>query len=63
MKKLIILFALPLLIILVFGFGSAPPPDNTFKVARVVDGDMIRLTNGERARNIGLDTLWHMVYN
>ena len=44
-----------LLIILLSGFGSAPPKD-TYLVKRVIDGDTIKLSNGETVRYIGIDT-------
>lgn len=55
MKRLIPILML-LILPLVCGFGSAPPAENTFKVARVVDGDTIKLVNGERVRYIGINT-------
>ncbi|MEE8638045.1 MAG: thermonuclease family protein [Candidatus Margulisiibacteriota bacterium] len=43
------------MIVLLSGFGSAPPQD-TYQVDRVYDGDTVRLTNGEKVRYIGIDT-------
>ena len=39
-------------------FGEANNTDSskTYTVERVIDGDTIKLTNGERARLIGIDT-------
>jgi len=53
MKKLFPLI-FPLLIILVCAFGS--PPKDTYIVKRVIDGDTIKLANGETVRYIGIDT-------
>jgi micrococcal nuclease len=41
---------------IIFLCGFASPPLNLFKVERVVDGDTIKLANGERVRYIGIDT-------
>lgn len=40
------------------GFGNAPAPEdqNLFFVVKVIDGDTIKLANGERVRYIGIDT-------
>lgn len=40
------------------GFGNAPAPEDSslFLVAKVIDGDTIKLANGEKARYIGIDT-------
>jgi micrococcal nuclease len=48
-----------LLAVLAFAAGcgsSAPPASDTAQVRRVVDGDTILLTSGERVRLIGVDT-------
>jgi micrococcal nuclease len=51
MKKLL---GLLLLIIFTSGFGSAPK--DLYRVERVIDGDTIKLSSGERVRYIGIDT-------
>jgi micrococcal nuclease len=38
------------------GAASSPPASDTAQVRRVVDGDTILLTSGERVRLIGVDT-------
>jgi len=45
-----------LLVSFVFLSGFSFPPSNIYQVERVVDGDTIKLTNGERVRYIGIDT-------
>ncbi len=48
-------FLLPLLI-LQFLSAASYSQDNLYRVKRVVDGDTLLLTNGERVRLIGVDT-------
>ena len=59
-KKWFFAFILPLLILLLCGFSPAPAPppvpQDTYQVQRVIDGDTILLTNGDRVRYIGIDT-------
>jgi len=40
------------------GYGKPPAskPDDLYLVSRVIDGDTIKLANGERVRYIGIDT-------
>jgi len=53
MKKYLLL---PMLLLIVFLSGFSAPPQDTFLVERVVDGDTIKLANGERVRYLGIDT-------
>ena len=58
MKRYYLFFVILLLAAFVCGFG-VPPSSNTrnlYQVERVIDGDTIKLTNGERVRYIGIDT-------
>ncbi|MBU1628008.1 thermonuclease family protein [bacterium] len=58
MRKYLLLLSLPLLIMVMSGFSSptSSVPQNLYDVSRVIDGDTIELTNGERVRYIGIDT-------
>jgi len=48
---------LVLVFLALFLFAACQPqPSDTYRVARVVDGDTIVLANGERIRYIGIDT-------
>ena len=54
MKKSIWFFLF--LIILLLQSGFSYPPENTYEVQRVIDGDTIKLSNGETVRYIGINT-------
>jgi len=56
MRKALIFIVLFSLIIGLCGFATAPPSPKLYQVERVIDGDTIKLSNGERVRYIGIDT-------
>ncbi|MCX5726222.1 MAG: thermonuclease family protein [Candidatus Saganbacteria bacterium] len=56
MRKLTFCILISLVFISISGFSKAPSDQYTIKVERVVDGDTIKLVNGEKARYIGIDT-------
>ncbi|MCU0641912.1 MAG: thermonuclease family protein [Candidatus Margulisbacteria bacterium] len=57
MKRALFLFSLLLLSLTLCGYGTTPPAaKTTYLVKRVVDGDTIKLVNGETVRYIGVDT-------
>lgn len=52
--KLVFCVLIPLIALLTCGFSYAP--SDQYTVERVIDGDTIVLTNGEKVRYIGIDT-------
>ena len=56
MRKLILCILISLIFISISGFSKAPSDQYTARVERVVDGDTIKLANGEKVRYIGIDT-------
>lgn len=47
---------IPFVLCLFLAFPATGIAENTYQVARVIDGDTIKLSNGDRVRYIGINT-------